>query len=161
LKAKDFNFSKFTQAEPSLSYSYMTATLDNVINSDDSRAAWLRSSSAKPQSAMTGHAKCQQYEYQFEYYISAKTKPIHNIEGTFTYSYKSSDEPKLITTITADPTQAKFNGQDIAVKVTLKAELINVKNAAVVTGYKLYIRTEDNTQNPKPLGYPLTGNRLK
>lgn len=161
LNANQINYSKFTQSDPSLSYNYLTANLRNVINSEDYQAAWLNPSSAKPQSAMTGHAKCQQYEYQFEYYISAKTKPIHNIEGTFTYRYKSSDEPKLITTITADPTQAKFTGQDIAVKVTLKAELINVKNAAVVTGYKLYIRTEDNTQNPKPLGYELNGNRLK
>lgn len=160
LKASQFNFSKFTQADPSLAYNYLTANLDSVKSSDGLLAAWLRPSSAKPQSALTGHAKCQQYEYQFEYYISAKTKPVHNIEGTLTYRYKATDEAKIITTIEADPAQTKFDGKNVTVNVTLKAEVVNVK-AGAVKGYKLYLRTEDNSQNPQPLGYEKDGKTLK
>lgn len=108
---------------------------------------------------MVGYAYCTQYSFKVFYNFTAKAK-ANDITGTFTYRYETSEEPKVITTITAEPSKVKFQGKAIEVKVTLKAEVINVKQPAMVSGYKLFLRTEDNTQNPQPSGYERPGNTL-
>jgi len=140
-------------------FNYKMVSKENVVTTQGDEG--VKFNDHIPRSVMTGHAMCKQYEYKVEYFVSAKTKPIHNIDATFTYYYKTTDEPKIIATIIAEPSQVQFEGKDVDVKVTLKAELINVKNVGIVDYFRLYLRTEDSTQNPQPLGYKKDGNTFK
>src|SRR5690606_17686964 len=97
---------------------------------------------------LTGHAACKMYPVTIEYILVAKAEvETYKYDGTITFKYIKSEDPMLVGELIADPNSIKYADKDIKVKVTLNAEVINMKDSCELHDYRIYLRTADNSQS--------------
>ncbi|MEK4252214.1 PKD domain-containing protein [Paenibacillus sp. FSL W7-1287] len=108
----------------------------------------LRDINSNNPAFLTGHAACKMYPVTIEYILVAKAEvETYKYDGTITFKYIKSEDPMLVGELIADPNSIKFADKDIKVNVTLNAEVINMKDPGALRDYRIYLRTENNSQS--------------
>jgi len=108
----------------------------------------LRNVKSNNPAFLTGHAACKMYPVTIEYVLVAEAEvDTYKYDGKITYKYIKSEDPVMIGELIADPNSVQFTDKDIKVKVTLNAEVINLKHPDALKEYTIYLRTADSSQN--------------
>lgn len=131
-----------------VTYNPKSPTIGAQYSPDKKDITTLRDIKSNNPAFLTGHAACKMYPVTIEYVLVAQaTVDTYKYDGEITFKYIKSEDPVMIGELIADPNSVQFTDKDIKVKVTLNAEVINLKHPDALREYTIYLRTADSSQN--------------
>jgi len=107
----------------------------------------------------TGHAQCYGYPFNLQYYLQAEAEyEAYNYGGTITFQYSKFASAVIAGEVKPDPISERFDGKDVKVKVTIDAEIFEIKDPGAIDYYDVYLNNELGDQKFEAKGIPANRN---
>ncbi|REK76686.1 hypothetical protein [Paenibacillus paeoniae] len=91
----------------------------------------------------TGHAQCYGYPFNLQYYLQAEAEyDVYNYGGTITFNYAKVATSYIAGEMKPDPVSQRFEGKEVKVKVTISAEITDIKDPGAISHYEIYLNNE-------------------
>ncbi|RJX40926.1 hypothetical protein D3P09_02605 [Paenibacillus pinisoli] len=106
----------------------------------------------------TGHAQCYGYPFNLQYYLQGEAEyDTYSYGGTITFNYAKTASAYIAGEVKPDPVSERFDGKDVKVKVTISAEIGDLKDPGAIDYYDVYLNNELGDQMFEAKKIPANG----
>ncbi|MFF2888272.1 hypothetical protein [Paenibacillus sp. NPDC057967] len=107
----------------------------------------------------TGHAQCYGYPFNLQYYLQAEAEyENYTYGGTITFNYAKTATAYISGEVQPDPNSVRFENKDVKVKVTINAEISDIKDPGAIDYYDVYLNNELGDQKFEAKAIPANRN---
>jgi len=107
----------------------------------------------------TGHAQCYGYPFNLQYYLQAEAEyETYTYGGTITFNYAKTATAYITGEVMPEPNSARFENKDVKVKVTINAEIADIKDPGAISHYDVYLNNELGDQKFEDKAIPANRN---